>query len=116
MQKTIIYIAFLLFMCAASYAQTRSGLNDSLNFHINSLRITSFKKNIVPDPNLNQRLRLTDGQLMYWPFYPSTAQQMNERLKKDDRSVPQYLISEIVTSFINYRKNSKKPSGAIPKF
>ena len=116
MQKTIIYIAFLLFMCTGSYAQTKSRLNDSLNFHINSLRVTSFKKNIIPDANLNQRLRLTDGQLMYWPFYPSTAQQMNERLKKDDLSVPQYLISEIVTSYIKNRKNSKKFSGAIPKF
>jgi len=116
MQKTIFHIVLLLLIGSVSYGQNKPWVGDTLNFHINSLRQTSFKKNKVQEPNINNRLRLWDGQLMYWPYYPSTAQQMENRFNKDNLSVPQYIISEIVTSIITSRKNSKKPSGQVPKF
>jgi hypothetical protein len=116
MQKTVLHIVIFILMGSYANAQNKLRASDTPNFHINSLHQTSFKKSITPDPNINSHIRIWDGQLMYWPYYPSTAQQVEKRMHKDDQSVPQYIVSEIVTSVINYRKNSKKPSGVPPKF
>ena len=116
MQKTILLISSFLFAVSASYSQNKPLPDDTFNFHINSLRKTSFKKAPAPEQNINNRVRAWDGQLMYWPYYPSTAQQMENRFNKDNLSVPQYIISEVVTSLINSRKNNKRPSGQIPRF
>gem|GEM_PF-4589321 len=116
MKKTILHIALFLLAGSFSYGQNKPPVSERLDFHINSLHQTSFKKTKVQEPNVNNRLRLWDGQLMYWPFYPSTAQQIENRLNGNNQSVPQYLISEVVTTLINARKNSRKPSGQIPRF
>jgi len=116
MQKTRLYIAIFLLTGSYAYTQNKPAAKDTLNFHINVLHQTSFKKKVAPDPKINDHVRLWDGQLMYWPFYPSTAQQVENRMNNDNLSVPQYVISEIVTSIINNRRNNKKLSGVPPKF
>jgi hypothetical protein len=93
--KTIACIVLFLFLGLSAYTQ------DTPHFHINPLRASGLKEPIKANPNLNDHFKIPNNQLMYWSYYPLTAQQIEEREKCYNTSFGQQVFQGVTESFIN---------------
>ncbi len=86
--------------------------------HLSPMLIASFKKPATPARNINDRYKMPNKQLMYWPNYPLTAAQIMARDAKYDRPLGKQIASDIAESYVNYLLygRNKKPVASVPKF
>jgi hypothetical protein len=118
LQKTILSMVLILFFGLSACAQNNLIKKDTTGSTLNPLLYTSFKNSIKPGPNLNERFKSPNNQLMYWPNYHLTAAQVEERLRRYDQPVLKQIAREIAESYINSLLNgkNKKPVVSTPRF
>ncbi|HNF01647.1 MAG TPA: hypothetical protein PLH62_04600 [Ferruginibacter sp.] len=92
--------------------------NNDSSKALSPLLSNAFKKHPKTDPRLNDHFKRPNNQLMYWPNYPLTAWEIEQRDKKYDRSIGQQIASSIAESYVNYLLygRNRKPVASIPKF
>lgn len=92
--------------------------NNDSSKALSPLLSNAFKKHPKTDPRLNDHFKRPNNQLMYWPNYPLTAWEIEQRDKKYDRSIGQQITSSIAESYVNYLLygRNRKPVASIPKF
>ncbi|MBL0056617.1 MAG: hypothetical protein IPP31_10610 [Chitinophagaceae bacterium] len=90
---------------------------DTTRFHIDPVQIT-IKEPAKPNPLLSETVTRPSGELMSWPNYPLTAQQIEQRDRINNRTVGQQIVHDVVEtaaqSIINRKKN-KRPA-QVPRF
>ncbi|MFN8308059.1 MAG: hypothetical protein U0T79_14900 [Ferruginibacter sp.] len=92
--------------------------NNDSSKTLSPLLSNAFKKHPTTHPRLNDHFKRPNNQLMYWPNYPLTAWEIEQRDRKYDRSVGQQIASSIAESYVNYLLygRNRKPVANIPKF
>ena len=108
----------MLFFCLPVYAQNDVSKKDSSNLHLNPLLLSSFKKPVKPNPSLNEHFKSPNNQLMYWPNYPLTAAQIEERDKRNNRPFKEQIVHDVIDSYIDglIKGKPKKPVAKPPHF
>ena len=127
LQRLILSIAFNLILIITISAQTNnlsavSDVNiDTNGFHLNPLLRTAFKNPAKANPLLAEFIKPTKYELMYWPNYPLTVQQITARDRKYAYSIGRQIASDIMEGIAENYVNSllygkKIPPAPVPKF
>ncbi len=114
-RKAILGIALLLGSASLLQAQNKPEEKSNPGNQLNPLLFSSFKK---PAPDLSERFKRPTNQLMSWPNYPLTAQQIMQRDEKYNQPIGKQIASEIAESYINslLSGRNKKPVAVRPRF
>lgn len=116
--KTGLTIVLSLGFALVLQAQNKLQEKSSPGHQLNPLLMASFKKPARPASDLNERFKRPTNQLMSWPNYPLTAQQIMHRNRKYEQSIGQQIVSDIAESYINaiLDGRNKKPVATRPRF
>lgn len=117
-RKAVLTIALVLGFVSLLQAQNKAEEKSNPGQQLNPLLFSSFKKPVKPATDLNERFKRPTNQLMSWPNYPLTAQQIMQRDEKYNQPIGKQIASEIAESYINSLLNgrNKKPVAVRPKF
>ena len=118
MPKVILFIALSLLFALPAYSQNIFFSKDRSDLKLNPLFYFSNKQTLKQNPNLTEHFKSPRHQLMYWPAYYLTADQIKERDKKYDRPKGEQIADEIIETYINalISAKNKKPVAKVPKF
>ena len=85
---------------------------------LSSILLAAIKTTLKPNPQINERFKRPNNQLMSWPNYPLTAAQIAARDARYDRPITRQIIEDIAESYVNSILNGtrKKPVATVPKF
>ena len=116
--KTVLTIAFDFGSVSLLQAQNKPEEKSNPGQHLNPLLFSSFKKPVKPAADLNERFKRPTNQLMSWPNYPLTAQQIMQRDEKYNQPIGKQILNEMAESYINSLLNgrNKKPVAVRPRF
>lgn len=116
-QKAILLIALSFSFALASTAQVKASLKNNTYTQINPLLLAAFKKPINPSPLLAERVKPSKNELMYWPAYYLTAQQIQYRNNNLNRSVGSQIAHDIISNYVNAMVYGKKTAVVVtPRF
>lgn len=116
--KTVLTIALALGFVSLLQAQNKLEEKSIPGQQLNPLLFSSFKKPVKPATDLNERFKRPTNQLMSWPNYPLTAQQIMQRDRKYDQPIGKQILNEMAESYINSLLNgrNKKTVAVRPRF
>ena len=113
----MLFFLLLVFSSAPAWSQQHKLSNQPANKPLNPLLYSSFKKPVKANPLFEAYIKPSRFELMYWPNYPLTAEQIAARDRFYDQSIGQQIVSDIIGSGINTLINGRKtPPAKIPKF
>ena len=76
-----------------------------------------FRQPLKANPQLNQIIKPSKYELMYWPNYPLTLQQIAARDRKNQQSIGEQIAGDIIGNAVNTLIYGKKTAiAAIPYF
>ena len=116
--RALIVFVVLLLTTAPSKAQESGPTAYPYSFHINPILDQPAKRSFTASPNLNKHFNTQPkGELMFWPNYPLTAEQIARRDEKFNQPLGKQLLddisSDVLKTIISGRK--KAPAKA-PRF
>lgn len=115
-KQKILFFALLLF-CLQLPAQHNKLNTASPKKPLNPLVYSSFKKPMQVNPLFQEYIKPTRFELMYWPSYPLTPEQIAARDRRYEQSLGQQIVSDIIGTGINTLIYGKKmPPAKIPRF
>lgn len=109
-KKIMPGIVVFLFLGLSACAQQSPG------FHINPLRVSGLNQPLKANPNLNDHFKSPAHELMYWPNFPLTAQQIEQRDRYNNRPFGQQVAEGVTETFIKSLLKSRKPVAKTPRF
>ena len=127
LQRLILSICFNLILIITVLAQTNNiaaGFGENIdrnNFQLNPLLRIAFKNAIKANPLLAKFIKPLKYELMYWPNYPLTPQQITTTGRKYAYPVSQQIANDILAgitaNYVNLLLYGKKnPPALVPKF
>lgn len=117
LHKIFLAITFILFFGSTAFSQNNDTKENTSAVRLNPLLLGSFKQLKKVNPLLNEYIKPSRHELMYWPNYPLTAQQIHDRDKRNDRPIGEQIASDIIHSVVNDMLFGKKtPVAARPRF
>ena len=118
--KSVLSIGFIFAFAIAASAQIRDANIVGSHSGINPLLLAAFKKPLIANPLLAEKIKPSRFELMYWPNYPLTAAQIAARdrewERKNKQSIGEQIAGDIIKSYVNTLIYGKKPVAAVPKF
>lgn len=112
-----IFIMLLFSIPFASTAQVKIITANNTPIKINPLLLSAFKKQVSPNPLLAERVKPYKHELMYWPDFYLTAQQIQYRNNNLNQSVATKIAQDIVSNYVNNLLYGKKmPVAVTPRF
>ncbi|HEX2684811.1 MAG TPA: hypothetical protein VHL77_12790 [Ferruginibacter sp.] len=117
LRKAICCVGALLLLMMSAGAQTNKLVIKKDTSHLNPLLHTSFKKPLKKNTQLDEYIKPGKHELMYWPNYPLTYEQIAERDRLYDRSFGQQVVEDALGSYLNaIIYGRKKVVASAPKF
>lgn len=114
---TKIFIMLVFSVPSASTAQEKINTGNNTPVKINPLLLSAFKKQEIPNPLLAERVKPSKHELMYWPSFYLTAQQIQYRNKNLNQSVTAQIANDIISNYVNNLLYGKKmPVAVVPRF
>jgi len=116
--KTGLCIGIAMGLASMLQAQSKPEGSNNYGYTPNPSLLSSFKKPVKPVAGINERFKRPTNQLMSWPNYPLTAQQIMQRDRKYDQPIGKQILDEMAESYINSLLNgrNKKPVAVRPRF
>ena len=119
--KTILSIVLAMAFAPLVHAQNKLTATNSSPNHLSPLLVSSFKKQVKPAVDLNERFKSPKNELMFWPNYPLTYAQIEtmdrEWERKNNRSLGEQIAGDIIKSYVNALIYGKPYTPAkVPKF
>lgn len=115
--KSFIMIHFMFLFSIVSTAQTVDNNFIENQALINPLLLKAFKNPSKVNPILTEHIKPTKYEMMHWPNYPLTADQIEARDKQYKQSFGQQIVGDIVDSYVNSLLYGRKTAPAVvPKF
>ena len=113
LKKPIVNILLIFSFGLAAHAQNDTLRKDTTRFFIKPIPVTYSTDPIKPNPKLNEHFRSPNNQLMRWPNYPLTAEQIEKRDKNNHKTVGEQVATDVIKSYL---KSKKKPAATAPRF
>ncbi|MBX2934004.1 MAG: hypothetical protein KF825_07150 [Ferruginibacter sp.] len=102
---------------SVSTAQEKINTGKNSPVKINPLLLLAFKKQDIPNPLLAERVKPSKNELMYWPYFYLTAQQIQYRNNNLNQSVAAQIANDIISNYVtNLLYGKKMPVAVIPRF
>lgn len=120
-RKTILSIVSAIAFAPLVHAQNKLTATNASPNHLSPLLVSSFKKQVKPASDLNERFKSPKNELMFWPNYPLTYAQIEARNqeweRENNRSLGEQIASDIIKNYVNALIYGKKhPPANVPKF
>ena len=115
--KNISVIVLVLFFSSTVFAQVSTAISNTKSITLNPILSSAFKKPLKANPLLQDHLKPSQHELMFWPNYPLTAAQIQQRDQKNNRPPGQQIADDIISNYVNAIIYGKKSPVAVrPKF
>jgi hypothetical protein len=116
-----MFSRYVLFLGAAIFFSDTSVAQESLEIHINSLKEpllqqTNPKLSQLLEARLSEYVKPRKYEILYWPNYPLSAEQIAKRDAKNDQPVLQKIAWDITSTVIGSLLKIRRPKGDQPKF
>ena len=113
--RALIVFVVLLLTTAPSKAQESSPAAYPYSFHINPILDQPAKRSFTASPNLNKHFNTQPkGELMFWPNFPLTAEQIARRDEKLNQPFLQQVIDDVGSNVIKTIIYGRKKAPASP--
>ena len=122
--KSVLSIGFIFAFAITAIAQTPAG-GTPVKVPINPLLFSAFKKPLKANPLLSEYIKPSKHELMYWPYFPLNAAQVEARNReweiRNKKTIGGQIVSDIAHDIIKNQVNSliygkKMPVAVAPKF
>jgi hypothetical protein len=115
--QAMLFFLLLVLSPATASSQQHKLSNQPANKPLNPLLYSSFKKPVKANPLFELYIKPSRFELMYWPNFPLTPEQIAARDRIYDQSLGQQIVGDIIGTGINSLLQGRKlPPAKVPKF